>query len=79
MRVLDLSISLLLLKHLTDNKNRSASSIRTILQKNGGRLGESGSTKHLFNNCGIIQIEKNQINEEKFLKFLLMLEPKTAY
>ena len=29
----------LIIETLTDNKNRSASSIRTILQKNGGRLG----------------------------------------
>ena len=42
----------------------SASSIRTVLQKNGGRLGETGSTSHLFNNCGIIRIEKNKISEE---------------
>ena len=33
---------------LTNNKNRTASSIRTVLQKNGGRLGESGSTTHFF-------------------------------
>ena len=32
-----------IIETLTDNKNRSASSIRTVLQKNGGRLGESGS------------------------------------
>ena len=49
---------------LTDNKNRSASSIRTVLQKNGGSLGESGSTTHMFNNCGIIHIEKEKIEEE---------------
>ena len=55
----------LIIDTLTDNKNRSASSIRTILQKNGGRLGESGSTTHLFNNCGIIQFEKNKISEEE--------------
>ena len=55
----------LIIDTLTDNKNRSASSIRTVLQKNGGRLGESGSTTHLFNNCGIIQFEKNKISEEE--------------
>ena len=54
----------LVIETLTDNKNRSASSIRTVLQKNGGRLGESGSTKHMFYNCGIIQIEKNKINDD---------------
>ena len=54
----------LIIETLTDNKNRSASSIRTILQKNGGRLGESGSTKHMFNNYGIIHVEKNKISDE---------------
>ncbi len=54
----------LIIETLTDNKNRSASSIRTVLQKNGGRLGESGCTTHMFYNCGILHIEKNQINEE---------------
>ena len=54
-----------IIETLTDNKNRSASSIRTILQKNGGRLGETGSTSHLFNNCGIIHIDKNKISEEE--------------
>ena len=55
----------LIIETLTDNKNRAASSIRTVLQKNGGRLGETGSTKHMFNSCGIIQIDKNKISEEE--------------
>ena len=54
----------LVIETLTDNKNRSASSIRTVLQKNGGRLGESGSTTHMFNNCGVIHIEREKISEE---------------
>ena len=54
-----------IIETLTDNKNRSASSIRTVLQKNGGRLGESGSVSHLFNNCGIIHFEKQKISEEE--------------
>ena len=54
-----------IIETLTDNKNRSASSIRTVLQKNGGRLRESGSTTHMFNNCGIIQFEKDKISEEE--------------
>ena len=52
----------LIIETLTDNKNRSASSIRTVLQKNGGRLGETGSTSHMFNHCGIIHIKKNEIS-----------------
>ncbi len=55
----------LIIETLTDNKNRSASSIRTVLQKKGGRLGETGSTTHLFSSCGVIHIEKNKIKEEE--------------
>ena len=48
---------------MTENKNRSASNIRTILQKNGGRLGETGSTSHLFYNCGVMHVSKEKFNE----------------
>ena len=58
----------LIIETLTDNKNRSASSIRTILQKNGGRLGETGSTAHMFLNCGIIHVEKSRIKEEEMFE-----------
>ena len=61
----------LIIETLTDNKNRSASSIRTILQKNGGRLGESGSTTHMFSNCGIIHIDKKEINEEEIFEIAI--------
>ena len=50
-----------IIETLTDNKNRSASSIRTVLQKNGGRLGETGSTAHMFFNCGIIHVKKDEL------------------
>ena len=58
----------LIIETLTDNKNRSASSIRTILQKNGGRLGETGSTSHMFLRCGVIYIDKNKISDEEALE-----------
>tara|TARA_B100001093_G_scaffold200429_1_gene192549 strand:- start:6264 stop:7019 length:756 start_codon:yes stop_codon:yes gene_type:complete len=60
-----------IIETLTDNKNRSASSIRTILQKNGGRLGETGSTSHLFFNCGVIHIKKDKFNEEDILEIAI--------
>ncbi len=60
--------SAFIIETLTDNKNRSASSIRTILQKNGGRLGETGSTAHLFYNCGVIHISKKKLNEEEIFE-----------
>jgi len=61
----------LIIETLTDNKNRSASSIRTVLQKNGGRLGETGSTAHMFLNCGVIHIEKDKIKEEEIFELAI--------
>ena len=61
----------LIIETLTDNKNRSASSIRTVLQKNGGRLGETGSTAHMFLNCGIIHINKKKIKEDEIFEIAI--------
>ena len=61
----------LIIETLTDNKNRSASSIRTVLQKNGGRLGESGSTYHMFSNCGVIHVDKKKIKEEEIFEIAI--------
>ena len=61
----------LIIETLTDNKNRSASSIRTVLQKNGGRLGESGSTSHMFSNCGVIHVDKKKIKEEEIFEIAI--------
>ena len=48
---------------LTDNKNRTASNIRTIFQKGGGGLGTQGSASHNFQQLGVIKINKDEINE----------------
>ena len=50
---------------LTDNKNRTASNIRTIFQKSGGSLGTQGSASHNFNQLGVIKIDKKEISDEK--------------
>ncbi len=50
---------------LTDNKNRSASNLRTIFQKYGGGLGTQGSASHNFLQLGVIKIRKEEIEEEK--------------
>ena len=56
---------------LTDNKNRTASKIRTIFQKAGGSLGTQGSASHNFNQLGIIKIDKKEISEEKVLELAI--------
>ncbi len=56
---------------LTDNKNRTASSIRTLFQKNGGSLGTQGSSAHNFKQTGVIKIDYNLISEDKILELAL--------
>ena len=53
---------------LTDNKNRTASNIRTIFQKHGGSLGTTGIASHNFKQLGIIRIEKKTISDEAILE-----------
>ena len=56
---------------LTDNKNRTASNIRTIFQKSGGSLGTQGSASHNFNQLGIIKIDRNEISDENIFELAL--------
>jgi YebC/PmpR family DNA-binding regulatory protein len=56
---------------LTDNKNRTASNIRTIFQKSGGNLGTQGSASHNFTQLGIIKVDKKEISEERILELAI--------
>jgi len=56
---------------LTDNKNRTASNIRTIFQKNGGNLGTQGSASHNFKQLGIIKIDKKEVSDEKIFELAI--------
>jgi len=44
----------LIVEALTDNRNRTATNVRTILSRNGGNLGASGSVSHGFGRLGLI-------------------------
>jgi YebC/PmpR family DNA-binding regulatory protein len=56
---------------LTDNKNRTASNIRTIFQKAGGNLGTQGSASHYFNQLGIIKINKIDVPDDKIFELAI--------
>ena len=56
---------------LTDNKNRTASNIRTIFQKSGGSLGTQGSASHNFKQVGIIKVKKEEISDENILELAI--------
>ena len=64
---------------LTDNKNRTASIIRTIFQKNGGSLGTSGSASHNFHQLGVIKIDKKEVSEEKIFELALNAGAKECF
>ena len=53
----------IMLKVLTDNRNRSASEIRTAFSRGGGNLGESGSVAWIFESKAVITLE--EIGEEE--------------
>ena len=53
---------------LTNNKNRTASNLRTIFQKNGGSLGTQGAASHNFQQIGVIKIEKSEVSEDKIFE-----------
>ena len=61
----------IIIEALTDNKNRTVSNIRTIFQKFGGTLGESGVASHQFKQAGIIRIDKKKISENDILELAI--------
>ena len=61
----------IIIEALTDNKNRTASNIRTIFQKFGGNLGEPGVASYQFRQVGIIRIDKNKISDNNILELAI--------
>ena len=56
---------------LTDNRNRTASIVRTIFQKAGGSLGTQGSASHNFQQLGVIKIDKKEISNDRILELAI--------
>ncbi len=56
---------------LTDNKNRAVSEIRHIFSVHGGNLGEVGCVGWMFEKKGIIQVEKEKVDEEELMMTVL--------
>ena len=61
----------IIVETLTDNKNRTASNIRTIFQKAGGNLGTQGSASHNFSQLGIIKIDKKEVSDERIFELAI--------
>tara|TARA_B100000927_G_scaffold274410_1_gene253595 strand:- start:13 stop:759 length:747 start_codon:yes stop_codon:yes gene_type:complete len=50
---------------LTDNRNRTASNVRSLFTKYGGNLGESGAVSFLFDQCGLIAFDLKELSEDE--------------
>ena len=61
----------IIVEALTNNKNRTAAEIRSTFSKFGGNLGESGSVSFGFDRLGNISLDKNLVQEDELLDFLI--------
>ncbi|GGE05617.1 putative transcriptional regulatory protein R02753 [Tsuneonella deserti] len=58
----------LIVEALTDNRNRTATNVRTAFAKNGGNLGATGAVSHGFERKGLIEYPASAGDEEKVLE-----------
>ncbi len=55
-------------KALTDNRNRTAGDVRHYFDKFGGNMGTSGCVMFMFDYFGVIIIEKEDVDDEKLME-----------
>ncbi|MHB2024994.1 MAG: YebC/PmpR family DNA-binding transcriptional regulator [Mycobacteriales bacterium] len=61
----------LLIECLTDNRNRAASEVRTVVTRGGGSLADPGSVAYLFNRRGVVLVDKGGFSEDDVLAAVL--------
>ena len=60
--------SAIIVEALTDNRNRTATAVRTAFSKNGGNLGTEGSVAHGFERLGYIEYGAEAGSEDEVLE-----------
>jgi YebC/PmpR family DNA-binding regulatory protein len=63
----------ILVEIMTDNRNRTASEIRSLLTRHGGNLGASGSVSWMFKKQGLIAYDKGAVDEDKVTELAIEL------
>lgn len=64
--------SAVIIKALTDNKNRTVDFVRTTMRKHGGSLGNAGCVSFTFTTMGIIVIERTaELTEDAVMEYAL--------
>lgn len=61
----------LIIESVTDNRNRTVSEIRHILERHNGKLGASNSVAYMFHRKGLIRIMKNALGEDEMMSLAL--------
>ena len=64
--------SAVIIKTLTDNKNRTVDFVRTAMRKHGGSMGNTGCVSFTFSNMGIIIVERTpDLDEDTLMEYAL--------
>lgn len=61
----------IIVEALTDNRNRTASNVRSLFVKYGGNLGESGSVSFMFDRLGVVVFQVSVGDEEKMMELAI--------
>ena len=61
----------LLVEISTDNRNRTAAEVRSLLSKNGGSMATSGAVTRLFHRKGQIIVQRDGVNEDELMELAL--------
>src|SRR5262250_291413 len=57
-----------LVRVLTDNKNRTGPEVRHLFEKQSGRMGTAGCVAWMFDRRGVIQVDAERIKEDDLLE-----------
>ena len=61
----------ILVHALTDNRNRTVADVRSLIQKYSGNLGASGSVGWMFQKCGLVTVERRNLDEDRVMEVAL--------
>ena len=64
----------IIVEALTDNRNRTASNVRSLFVKYGGNLGESGSVSFMFDRLGVVVFRLSTGNEETMMELAIEVD-----
>ncbi|BBH21450.1 putative transcriptional regulatory protein [Paenibacillus baekrokdamisoli] len=64
----------IMVRCLTDNRNRTAADVRSIFNKRGGNMGESGCVVYMFDHKGLLVIDREQFETDEDTMMMQALE-----